>query len=130
MKNDLLIFPFLYLVLNCCLLMCFFNYIFPPLLQASRIMQKLVVPDTGQDASTTKNDGTAVSDETSKLESWNLFSLPDYSDLFGEEFRMPDVHWDCSHLNILDIGAVEEGILHVLFACASQVCYFNVIYNF
>lgn len=49
--------------------------------------------------------------------------LADYSDLFGEEFQIIDCSWDwdSSYLNILDIGAVEEGIFHILYACASQV---------
>lgn len=47
--------------------------------------------------------------------------LADYSSLFGEEFRIPDDQWDAYCLNVLDVAAVEEGILHVLYACASQV---------
>ena len=43
---------------------------------------------------------------------------------------MPDEHWDCSYLNVLDFGAVEEGILHVLYSCAAQVCCNQMLYNF
>lgn len=66
---------------------------------------------------------SSVLDETPKTELSNLVLLVDYSNLFGEDFQIPDDHWDLSYLNILDIGAVEEGILHVLFACAAQVSY-------
>ena len=60
-------------------------------------------------------------DESLKTELLSPVPLLDYSNLFGEEFQLPDDQWDSSYLNILDIGAVEEGILHVHFACASQV---------
>ena len=92
-------------------------------------MQKLINPDTEQDASNLQNDVISISEEKSKLELSGSFTLFDYSNLFGEEFRMPDEHWDCSYLNLLDIGAVEEGILHVLYSCASQVPYSKMIYN-
>ncbi|KAI9186124.1 hypothetical protein LWI28_013988 [Acer negundo] len=59
-------------------------------------------------------------DETLKSEVFNPVPIVDYSNLFGEEFQIPDDLWDYSIVNILDIGAVEEGILHVLYACASQ----------
>lgn len=65
----------------------------------------------------------SVLDETPKTELSNPVLIVDYSNLFGEDFRIPDDHWDLSYLNILDIGAVEEGILHVLFACAAEVSY-------
>ncbi len=78
-----------------------------------------------QEASTSPNEVTSDPDETSKSELSNPVPIVDYSNLFGEEFRIPDDHWDTSYLNILDLGAVEEGILHVLYACASQVDYCN-----
>lgn len=56
-----------------------------------------------------------------KAEASSHVHLADYSSLFGEEFRIPDDHWDTYCLNVLDVGVVEEGILHVLYACASQV---------
>lgn len=51
----------------------------------------------------------------------NPFSVTDFCSLFGEDFQMPDDQSDSSYLSILDIWAVEEGIMHVLYACASQV---------
>ncbi|KAJ1399404.1 hypothetical protein SESBI_30338 [Sesbania bispinosa] len=83
-------------------------------------MQKLINPDTEQDVSNPQNEVISVSEDKSKSELCSPSTLVDYSNLFGEEFRMPDEHWDCSYLNILDVGAVEEGILHVLYSCASQ----------
>lgn len=62
-----------------------------------------------------------VHDESSISEPANAGRAVDYSNLFGEEFQIPDDHWDSSYLNVLDIRAVEEGVLHVLYACASQV---------
>lgn len=90
-------------------------------------MQKLIGPDTMQDASNSQNDLTSVLDETSNVEPPTPFPLLNYSNLFGEEFQMPDLHCDISYLNILDVGAVEEGMLHILYACASQVTHSNVI---
>ncbi|KAG2411224.1 hypothetical protein I3760_Q020100 [Carya illinoinensis] len=87
---------------------------------ASRILQKFIEPVTVQEASTSPNAATPNEDETSKPELSNSFPVVDYSDLFGEEFRIPVDPWDSSYLNILDLGEVEEGILHVLYACASQ----------
>jgi hypothetical protein len=68
-------------------------------------------------------------EEKSKLELPSPCTFVDYSNLFGEEFKMQDEHWDCSYLNVLDIGAVEEGILHVLYSCAAQVRYNQMLYN-
>ncbi|XP_058002551.1 uncharacterized protein LOC110658126 isoform X2 [Hevea brasiliensis] len=87
---------------------------------ASRILYKLIEPITVKETSTAANEVTSASDETSKSELSNPAPLVDYSSLLGEEFMIPDDHWDSSILNVLDIGAVEEGILHVLYACASQ----------
>ncbi|KAK7285495.1 hypothetical protein RJT34_20268 [Clitoria ternatea] len=87
---------------------------------ASRIMQKLVNPDTEQDVSNPQNEVTTLLEDKTKFELSSPFTLVDYSNLFGEEFQMADEHWDGSYLNILDIGAVEEGMLHVLYSCASQ----------
>lgn len=67
------------------------------------------------------DDAPSDLDEMAKSEVSNPVPMVDYSELFGEEFQIPSDSWDFSILNILDIGAVEEGILHVLYACASQV---------
>lgn len=76
-----------------------------------------------QEASASPTAVTSIPDETSKSELSNPIRLVDYSNLLGEEFHIPDDHWDTGYLSILDLGAVEEGILHVLYACASQVEY-------
>ncbi|XP_028765027.1 uncharacterized protein LOC114723053 isoform X2 [Neltuma alba] len=88
--------------------------------EVSRIMQKLIGPDTVQDAPNSHGEVTSVLEETLNIETFTSFTFPDYSNLFGEEFQILDQHWDYSYLNILDVGAVEEGMLHVLYACASQ----------
>lgn len=69
-------------------------------------------------------------DESLKSELFNSVSLLDYSNMFGEEFQLPDDQWDSNYINILDLAAVEEGILHVLYACASQVNYSNSLFLF
>ncbi|XP_039063491.1 uncharacterized protein LOC120208242 isoform X2 [Hibiscus syriacus] len=86
---------------------------------ACRMLQKLIEPVTTTDESNPLTEVTPVLDESSKSELHNPH-INDYSKLFGEEFRLMDDHWDTRILNVLDMGAVEEGILHVLYACASQ----------
>ncbi|GAY43149.1 hypothetical protein CUMW_072300 [Citrus unshiu] len=88
--------------------------------KASRVLQKLIDPVLVQEASMPSSVAPSDLDETAKYEVSNPVPLVDYSNLFGEEFQLPDDIWDYSILSILDVGAVEEGILHVLYACASQ----------
>ncbi|MCI18496.1 hypothetical protein A2U01_0039650 [Trifolium medium] len=83
-------------------------------------MQKIIDPDPEKDVSYPQNELIAPLEEKSKSELPSPCTLVDYTNLFGEEFKMQDEHWDCSYLNVLDIGAVEEGILHVLYSCAAQ----------
>ncbi|KAK6243647.1 hypothetical protein QUC31_010056 [Theobroma cacao] len=87
---------------------------------ACRMLQKLTEPLTMVDELTPSAEVTPVLDESSKSELLNPLPMVDYSKLFGEEFQVIDDQWDPSILNVLDVGAVEEGILHVLYACASQ----------
>ncbi|CAM8904619.1 unnamed protein product [Rhodiola kirilowii] len=88
---------------------------------AGNIMQKLVDPLDKKDLHMTADCTMSPDlDEMSKSGLSRTIMLADYSDLFGEEFRILDCPWDSSYLNILDIGAVEEGIFHVLYASASQ----------
>lgn len=102
---------------------CSFNWLqFSSWSQASRILQKVLEPVIIQEASTPPSEMTS-GDESLKSEILSPVPLLDYSNLFGEDFQLPDDQWDSSHLNILDLGAVEEGIIQVLFACASQVNY-------
>ncbi|GMP42153.1 hypothetical protein CsSME_00011983 [Camellia sinensis var. sinensis] len=87
---------------------------------ASRILLKLIEPLKLQQSSIPSSDTTSSPDEASNSELSNPPVLVDYSNLFGDEFRIPEDHWDANYLSVLDVGAVEEGILHVLYACASQ----------
>ena len=62
-------------------------------------------------------------DITIKRESVVQAPVANYSSLFGEEFKLSEEDAsDISSLNILDIAALEEALLHILYACASQVC--------
>lgn len=89
-------------------------------------MQKLIDPVTVQDASNSHGEVIPVMDDMSNVEPLSTCTFSDYSNLFGEDFQMPDQHWDFSHLSILDVRAVEEGMLHILYASASQVTCNNV----
>lgn len=87
---------------------------------ASRILLKFVEPIAVQKSSVPSDATPFVFDEASISEPASPVRVVDYSNLFGEEFQIPDDHWDSSYLNVLDIRAVEEGVLHVLYSCASQ----------
>ncbi|KAJ4842301.1 hypothetical protein Tsubulata_011276 [Turnera subulata] len=87
---------------------------------ACRILHRLIEPVAVQEASSSTDEVSSSLDEASKAESFNPHPLVDYSSLFGEEFQIPNDQWDPRIINVLDIAAVEEGILHVLYACASQ----------
>lgn len=84
------------------------------------MLSRLIEPVVGQQTFTSTTSEISK-DETAKPVSINPLPLVDYSSLFGEEFRIPDDELHTSYFNILDARAVEEGILHVLYACASQV---------
>ncbi|BAU03798.1 hypothetical protein VIGAN_UM184000 [Vigna angularis var. angularis] len=83
-------------------------------------MLKLINPDTDHDISNPLDEVTSLLEDKLNLELSSPLTLVDYSNLFGDEFRMQDEQWDCSYLNVLDMAVVEEGILHVLYSCASQ----------
>lgn len=85
--------------------------------QVSAILLKMIEAVKHEVPSPNSN----VVDEASKSEPSSPFPFVDYSELFGEEFLLPDGNWETSNLNILDVKLVEEGLLHVLYASASQV---------
>ncbi|XP_020528917.1 uncharacterized protein LOC18444006 [Amborella trichopoda] len=89
---------------------------------ASRVLWRLTEPISSVEASIIfcEQPSSSISVETEKSDASAHISLMDCSSLFGDEFKIPVDSWDTSCLNILDIAAVEEGIMHVLFACASQ----------
>ncbi|RLN42521.1 uncharacterized protein C2845_PM01G48400 [Panicum miliaceum] len=91
-------------------------------LRASKVLQKLLEPELFSDKS--MSNGVVLSshvcDEIPKSDASSLVLSTDYSSMFGEEFSLSENQFDGSFLNILDIAAVEEGILHVLYAAASQ----------
>ncbi|CAL4932534.1 unnamed protein product [Urochloa decumbens] len=90
--------------------------------RASKVLQKLLEPEPSLDKSMSNGVMLAshVCDEILKSDASSLVLSTDCSSMFGEEFSLPEKHFDGSFLNILDIAAVEEGILHVLYAVASQ----------
>ncbi|XP_031114054.1 uncharacterized protein LOC116017589 isoform X1 [Ipomoea triloba] len=87
---------------------------------ASQILLKFMEPSSLKDASQSLDSRSSLPDEGKKLDTLYPASFIDYSDIFGEEFRSPEHHWDSKVINVLDIALVEEGVLHVLYACASQ----------
>ncbi|PAN48176.1 hypothetical protein PAHAL_9G365400 [Panicum hallii] len=91
-------------------------------LRASKVLQKLLECELFSDKSMSNGVmlSSHVCDEIPKSDASSLVLSTDYSSMFGEEFSLSENHFDGSFLNILDIAAVEEGILHVLYAAASQ----------
>nr|XP_010323387.1 uncharacterized protein LOC101254835 isoform X1 [Solanum lycopersicum] len=88
---------------------------------ASWILWKFLEPIKPPEASHSCSEiTTSVPDEGSQSEPSAPPSFADYSDLFGDDFKIPEYMWDSIFSNVLDIGLVEEGILHVLYACVSQ----------
>ncbi|KAK9144107.1 hypothetical protein Sjap_004010 [Stephania japonica] len=88
---------------------------------ASRALHELIVPAVSQESVSISSDqASSLADDVVNAEGSKYLPLVDYSSLFGEEFSIPNINCDSSNLNVLDIGATEEGILHVLYACASQ----------
>lgn len=61
-------------------------------------------------------------DENTAVNDTPLMRPADYFKLFGEEFRVSDDDsLDLVSASTLDISVVEEALLHLLYACASQV---------
>lgn len=88
---------------------------------ASRVLHYLAETTFVEEQSSVCMGGTSsLLEEAPGVNSRNQVVVSDYSELFGEEFRIPVVDWDPSYTNVLDLGVVEEGILHVLYACASE----------
>lgn len=80
-----------------------------------------MAPTSSEEAFVPVGDSiSSLPDETATSEAPSRY-LSDYSKLFGEEFQTPDDHWDVSLINLLDITSVEEGVFHLLCACAAQV---------
>ncbi|XP_047337665.1 uncharacterized protein LOC124941396 isoform X2 [Impatiens glandulifera] len=86
---------------------------------AAGLLLKLIGTEPHQEDSSSFPEAIS-SDEPSKFELSNAPIIVDYSSLLGDEFQLPEIWLDPSYLNVLDIGAVEEAMIHVLYACASQ----------
>ncbi|XP_042047213.1 uncharacterized protein LOC121793071 isoform X2 [Salvia splendens] len=90
----------------------------------SRILLKFMEPMLMHEVSASglaSEITSSVHDETPKSDHRDPISLPDYSNLLGEEFQIPFDSWDLTYLNMLDSAAVEEGLVHVLYASTSQL---------
>ncbi|XP_049936727.1 uncharacterized protein LOC116265450 isoform X2 [Nymphaea colorata] len=88
---------------------------------AARVLQKLMVPDSSLEAVSSSTEASAVlPDEVAKMESHALECFSDYSCLFGEEFKINGELSNIYSLSFLDSALVEEGILHILYACAAE----------
>ncbi|KAL9245193.1 hypothetical protein vseg_018871 [Gypsophila vaccaria] len=87
----------------------------------SRIFHYLAETTLVQEESSISIEGaSSLVDEGSGPKLSSRSTLSDYSEFFGVEFAIPSVGWDASYVNVLDIGALEEAILHVLYACAAE----------
>lgn len=85
-------------------------------------MYRLIEPSAQEESLCSSNLASfSNTNETTKNELPSCVHIADYSSLFGDEFKIPDDCWDSTYLNILDTAAIEEGVIHVLYACASEV---------
>ncbi|CAN4126089.1 unnamed protein product [Withania somnifera] len=88
---------------------------------ASWILLKFLEPIKLPEASLSCSEvPPSVPNEGSQSGPYTPASFADYSELLGDEFQIPEYPWDSNSTNVLDIGLVEEGVLHVLYACTSQ----------
>lgn len=90
----------------------------------ARLLRKLTAPGYSPEMTVPVVEAQTLfgsEDMTIKGESVVQAPVADYSSLFGEEFKLSEEDAsDISSLNILDIAALEEALLHILYACASQ----------
>ncbi|RAL53954.1 hypothetical protein DM860_004425 [Cuscuta australis] len=86
---------------------------------ASQILLKFMDHNSMAGASPPSDNRSSLPDEGKITDISHPASFIDYSDILGDEFRSPE-HRDSNLVALLDIALVEEGILHVLYACASQ----------
>ncbi|KAH9298581.1 hypothetical protein KI387_030263, partial [Taxus chinensis] len=89
----------------------------------ARLLRKLTAPGCSPEVSSPLTESMPLSgsdDMTTKGELISQAPATDYSLLFGEEFKIFEDTYDVNISNVLDVAAVEEGLLHILFACASQ----------
>lgn len=93
-------------------------------IQGSKILEKLN-ESTLREESSDAGDTSKLDEKTSKSEPSSPKDQTDYSSLFGEKNSLLASEFNCCIMNIdiLDLSAVEEGILHILFSCAAQVNY-------
>ncbi|KAK8959385.1 hypothetical protein KSP40_PGU016149 [Platanthera guangdongensis] len=86
---------------------------------AARALQKIMDPIIPLEQPTPIGSAlSSISDEIDPAEMPIRAHITDYSTLFGDEFKVPNENWDVDLVNVLDIASLEEGILHVLYACA------------
>lgn len=94
-------------------------------MKVARLLRKLSLlnaestPALSEIPESSSDDNTAVNDTP-------VLRPADYSKIFGEDFRISDDEsLDLVNASILDVSAVEEALLHLLYACASQVSSFS-----
>ena len=94
--------------------------------QVARLLRKLSLLNADGLRVTTELPGSG-SDESTVANDTPLMPA-DYSRLFGEEYRVTDDDsLDLGSASTLDISIVEEALLHLLYACASQVCFLLLV---
>lgn len=90
-------------------------------MKVARLLRRLSLLNAESLPSTTEIPGSG-SDESASVNDTPPMRPADYSKLFGEEFRVLDEEGlDLASARTLDISVVEEALLHLLYACASQV---------
>jgi len=94
--------------------------------KVARLLRKLSLLNAESLPATTEMPGSG-SDENTAVNDTPVMRPADYSKLFGEEFRISEEDsLDLVSASILDVSVVEEALLHLLYACASQVRFFTL----
>lgn len=86
-------------------------------IQAARVFHHLAAPNSADEASMVNSAISASAIEEAPKHG----GLSDYSGMFGQDFSILVDDWDSRFISILDLAAVEEGVFHVLYACACEV---------
>lgn len=91
-------------------------------IQVARLLRKLAGLRSESGPTSIETAGTEDSTLSGVIDTAALQSA-DFSSLFGEDFRVDDDSLEIGSASTMDIASVEEGLLHLLYACATQVTF-------
>lgn len=94
-------------------------------MKVARLLRKLILLNAESTPASSEIPGSS-SDEHTTVNDTPVLRPADYSKIFGEDFRISDDEsLDLVNASSLDVSAVKEALLHLLYACAPQVSSFS-----